>query len=299
MNASYQVKSLNNKTLSLDKIGIVYDSEREKSTNVADKLEKVLKKYGFYSIKKQIAPSKGKYIEEFEKDVDLAVVIGGDGAFLGAARLYSKLDIPLLGINVGRLGFLAQLNPEDIEEGVRKLIDGRFKIEERLMLKAFSETESPEKQYSALNDIIIKGGEISRAVQLFLYIDGKHVCDYIADGLIISTPTGSTAYTLSAGGPVVVPEMKAIVIVPICPHALTTRPIVIPASEKITVKIKTDSDLIYLTADGQENVKLQSESSINIEQYEHKAKLILPEKENNGFYSILREKLHWGVSPIC
>lgn len=297
MNTSYQVKSSNNKILDLNKIGIIYNIEHEEAFSVAEKLENILKNYGFYSIKKQVTPGKEKQITNFDKDISLAVVVGGDGTFLSAARFYAKLDIPLLGINIGRLGFLAQLKPEDIESGIKSIINGKFKIEERLIIKAYDNHKKPEFCHTALNDIVIKGGTISRTAQLFLYINGKHVCDYLADGLIISTPTGSTAYTLSAGGPVVVPELDAFVIVPICPHSLTTRPIVIPANEEIMVKINSKSDIIYLTADGQENVQLKSKDSVYLSQYEHKAKLILIEKENNGFYSILREKLHWGVAP--
>ena len=297
MSASYQLKSLNNKTLTLKKVGIIYNIEHKRALEVVEKLENALNKYDFSLTKKQIIQEKGKYTSDFDKDIDLAVIIGGDGTFLGAARYYAPLGVPLFGINIGRLGFLAQLNADDIEEGIKKLIDGKFKIEERLMLKASNDNSEQTFSNLALNDIVIKGGSLSRTAQLFLHIDGKHVCDYLADGLIISTPTGSTAYTLSAGGPVVVPELEAIVIVPICPHALTTRPIVIPANEEIMVTVKSDSDIIYLTCDGQENIELKSSDNIYINQSEHKAKLILLEKDDNGFYRILREKLHWGVAP--
>lgn len=296
MSSSYQIKSINGNIINIDKIGIIYNIEHKEAVKAVEKLESVLDKYGFFHIRKNITPGKCKQID-LDKDISLAIVIGGDGTILGAARFYAPLNIPLLGINIGRLGFLAQLNPDDIEEGIRKLINGKFKIEERLMIKAFNVSEETSFAYTALNDIVIKGGLISRTAQLLLYINGKHVCDYIADGLIISTPTGSTAYTLSAGGPVVVPELEAIVIVPICPHALTSRPIVIPANEEIMVEVNSGSDLIYLTADGQENIKLKSSDNIYIKQNKHKAGLILLEKETNGFYSILREKLHWGVHP--
>lgn len=299
MNNSHQIKSLDSKVVSLDKIGIIYNIEHKKAPEIVEKLENIFNKYGCTCIKKQVTPAKSKGFENFDKDITLAVVVGGDGTFLGAARFYAPLGIPLFGINIGRLGFLSQLKVEDIEKDIKDLFDGKFKIEERLMIKAFNVSKELKFDYNALNDIVIKGGSISRTAQLFLYIDGKHVCDYIADGLIISTPTGSTAYTLSAGGPVVVPELNAIVIVPICPHALTSRPIVIPADEEIMVRIKSDSDLIYLTADGQENIKLKSSESIYVKQSKYKAKIILLEKENNGFYRILREKLHWGVAPGC
>ena len=297
MNSYRQIKSLNNKILNLNKIGIVYNSEHGNAPEVAKKLELLLQGYGLTQIIKQSIPGKKKHIENFDKALDIVFVIGGDGTFLGVARYYAPLDIPVFGINTGRLGFLAQLMPEELEAGIKKLINGEFKIEERLMLKASDNFEKPEYLHTAMNDIVIKGGAISRTSRLVLYINNKYVCDYIADGLIVATPTGSTAYTLSAGGPVVLPELDSIVIVPICPHSLTTRPIIIPADEEIMVKFCNDSDLIYLTSDGQESLELKTSDNAHIKKYEHKAKLILLEKENNGFYNILREKLHWGVAP--
>ena len=301
MNSSTQIKSLNNQILDLRKVGIIYNTEHSGAEQVAGKLEQLFNNRGIITEKQALSADRKHDGVAYLCDITFAVVIGGDGSLLGAARFYAKSDIPIFGINVGRLGFLAQLNPHDLEEGIEKIFNGQFKVEERLMLKAYDKSESPaenhEFELSALNDIVIKGGTVSRTARLYLYINGKHVCDYLADGLIISTPTGSTAYTLSAGGPVLVPGLNAMVIVPICPHSLTTRPLVIPESEEITVKTCSNCELIYLTADGQENIELKDNNSIFIKQYEKKAKLILLEKENNGFYSVLREKLHWGLSP--
>jgi NAD+ kinase len=293
---STQIKSLNGKVLTLNKIGIIYNAEHKEAPRVVENLEGILARYNFPPVVRRMVPGKVRSAD-FDKDIDLAIVIGGDGTILGAARFYAQYGVPLLGINIGRLGFLAQVSPDEIEEGIKKLINGQFKVEERLMLKAFNVSKEYQFSYTALNDIVIKGGSLARTAQLFLYINGNHVCDYLADGLIISTPTGSTAYTLSAGGPVVVPELDAFVIVPICPHALTTRPLVVSAKEDLMVKVNSDSDTSYLTADGQKNITIKSSESVYIKQNEDKVKLILLEKENNGFYSILREKLHWGVAP--
>ena len=293
---TFQIKSLNNRILNLNKIGIIYNTEHEKASKLVEKLEKVLKHYGYNSVIREIMPGKGKHIEFFDKSVTFAVVIGGDGTVLGAARFYAPLKVPILGINIGRLGFLSQLKPDELGDAIKRLAEGKFKIEDRLMLSASDNFDNPTFNHTALNDIVIKGGSISRTTKLLLYINGNHVCDYLADGIIISSPTGSTAYTLSAGGPVVVPELEAIVIAPICPHALTSRPIIIPANERISVEV-CNSELVYLTADGQENVQLKNNDIIHIKQSEFKAQLILLEKGSNGFYNILREKLHWGVSP--
>lgn len=294
MKISTKVNSKNNKILNLDKTGIIYNAEHKSAEKVACELETILLAKGFPQVVKYKIPDKK---EKFfaDNDLGMAFIIGGDGTFLGAARYFAPYGIPLFGINTGRLGFLSQTNPANIKEGIEKIINGNFIIEERLMIKVCHEDK--EEYGTALNDVVIKGGEISRTARLFLYINGRHVCDYRADGLIISTPTGSTAYTLSAGGPVVVPELEAFVIVPICPHSLTTRPIVIPADEQIEVRFNVDSSFIYVTNDGQETIKIADEKSILITRSGYKAKLVCLEGEDNGFYSILREKLHWGVSP--
>lgn len=275
--------------MKISKAGIIYNIEHESAAAVADSLKSMLLDRGVSEIKNyKICTKKDR--PETDTDLDIAFIVGGDGTFLGTARHLSPYGIPLFGINTGRLGFLSQLKPENMEEGIDKIIKNEFSIDERLMIKS--------EYGTALNDIVIKGGEISRTAQLFLYINGKHVCDYLADGLIISTPTGSTAYTLSAGGPVVVPELEAFVIVPICPHSLTTRPIVIPSYEKIEVKVNINSDFIYITHDGQENLKADSAKTILITKNDYKAKLVRLKDANNGFYSILREKLHWGICPF-
>jgi len=297
MNTLTQIKSTNNKTLNLSKIGIIYNTDHKTAQSVAENLGKILISKGFSEINMIAISGKQKNQTYTFPDITMAFIIGGDGTFLGASRFFAPYDIPLFGINTGRLGFLSQLIPSGLEKGVEKILEGKFAIEERLMIKSNTSIDE-SKTKIALNDVVIKGGDVSRSMQLFLYINDKHVCDYIADGLIISTPTGSTAYTLSAGGPVVVPELEAFVIVPICPHTLTTRPIVIPAYENITVKINSEEESVYVTSDGQENVKISGNDTISVQKYEHKALLIQVEDEDeSGFYSILRKKLHWGVSP--
>ena len=297
MNTLTQIKSTNNRILNLSKIGIIYNTEHKTAQSVAENLGNILISKGFSSIK-MIAISGKQKDHKFDfPEITMAFIIGGDGTFLGASRFFASYDIPLFGINTGRLGFLSQLVPSELKKGVEKILEGKFAIEERLMIKSNTFIDE-SKAKIALNDVVIKGGDVSRSMQLFLYINDKHVCDYIADGLIISTPTGSTAYTLSAGGPVVVPELEAFVIVPICPHTLTTRPIVIPAYENITVKINSEEESVYVTSDGQENVKISGNDAISVQKYEHKALLIqIEDEDEGGFYGILRKKLHWGVSP--
>ena len=222
-------------------------------------------------------------LEKMEEFGDITFVIGGDGTLLRAARFYAKQNIPVLGINVGRLGFLAQAGVNEINGVIEAVQDGRFYVEDRIMLQSGN--------YIALNDFVIKGCNPGRTSKFFLEINGKFVCHYIADGLIVSTPTGSTAYGLSAGGPVLHPELDAIVIVPICPHTLNARPLVVPANEHLT--IKTSDDLLSVSIDGFETIKCVEKTSVHIAP--NKAKLVF--LKNNNFYTVLRNKLHWGVSP--
>ena len=222
-------------------------------------------------------------LNSIENFGDFTFVIGGDGTLLRAARFYSATNTPVLGINVGRLGFLAQAGVNEIEGVIEAVQEGRYNIEDRIMLQS--------GEYVALNDFVIKGCNPSRTSKFFLEINGKFVCDYIADGLIVSTPTGSTAYGLSAGGPVLHPELDAIVIVPICPHTLNARPLVVPSKEIITVK--TSDDLLSVAIDGFDTIKCVEKTSVKIAP--NKAKLAF--LKNNNFYTVLRNKLHWGVSP--
>ncbi len=255
-------------------IGIIYNSEIQNSKETA------------ISFSKKIPNSRVFSINELEKDIDLAIAIGGDGSFLKVARFYSVYSIPVLGVNMGRLGYLAQVKPDEIDDLVEKINNNKFEVEQRLMLKAMDKT--------ALNDIVVKGETCSRTATLDLYINDKLLCSYVSDGLIISTPTGSTAYSLSAGGPIVSPELDCFLIIPICPHTLNTRPVVIPKNEKITIKNHEKSRL-NVSFDGQVDIVVDSE--IKIEKNDKNAQILILNQQKDKFYDILKEKLHWSLSP--
>lgn len=276
------IKSLKGEEISLEKIGIIYNSDSEKSLETIKDIQKTLLNY---DLKAKIITT-----DRFDSSITFAIVVGGDGTLLRAARFYSAYDVPVFGVNLGRLGFLSQSKPDDIEFAIEQILEGQYKIEERLMLSALN------GKLTALNDIVIKGESFSRTSRLYVHINDKIVCDYLADGLIISTPTGSTAYTLSAGGPILVPSLSAIVIVPICPHTMNARPLVVPASEKIRITTCENKPKLKISADGQTIVNINAKEQIIVEENQHKAKLLLLNVENNMFYSILREKLHWGLS---
>ena len=255
-------------------IGIIYNSEIIKSKETAQNFSNKFQNAKIFSI------------NELKNDIDLAVIVGGDGSFLKVARYYSKYSTPVLGFNMGHLGYLAQVKPVEIDEVINKINNNQYEIENRLMLKAINKT--------ALNDIVVKGEHCARTATLDLYINDKLLCSYVSDGLIISTPTGSTAYSLSAGGPIVSPELNCFLIIPICPHTLNTRPIVIPSNEKIIIKNHENSKL-NVSFDGQVDIILDSE--IKIEKNEKNAQILILNQQKDKFYDILKEKLHWSLSP--
>ena len=224
-------------------------------------------------------------IDELKNGYDFVFVIGGDGTILKAARFYAKTSTPIFGINMGRLGFLSQSCEATIADSVDRILKGQYHIEERIMLQSGDKI--------ALNDFVVKGTTTGRTSRFSLKLNGELVCDYLADGIIVTTPTGSTAYGLSAGGPVISPELNAFVIVPICPHTLTARPIVIPDNEIVTICSDKDLTNYVVSTDGQEFYEFAKE--IEIKKSEYTAKLAL--LDGAEFYSILRNKLHWGVSP--
>ena len=263
--------------MSYKKFALVYNSLIENSSTVKDELLKILEERG----RKVVAYE----IDKLKNGVDFVIVIGGDGTFLKASRFYAKFSIPVFGINLGRLGFLSQAAARDLECTVAKILSGKFKVENRVMLKCEGK--------HALNDIVIKGSMSGRTSKFSLKINDKTVCDYLADGLIISTPTGSTAYGLSAGGPVLYPNLGAFVVVPICPHTLSVRPLVIPDSEKISIVAGEENSTYFLSADGQEFSKWFTK--LDIEKSEYEAKLVL--LDDVDFYSVLKNKFGWGTSP--
>ncbi len=223
-------------------------------------------------------------IDNLKSGYDFAFVIGGDGTILKAARFYSEFETPIFGINLGRLGFLSQASGENLESSVKKILSGDFKVEKRMMLEAGS--------YIALNDFVIKGDLAGRTSRFALEINGKFVCEYLADGIIISTPTGSTAYGMAAGGPVLAPDVQAITIVPICPHTFSARPIVVSADDEIKI-LPCKNNEYKVAADGQ--VAFSMSSEFVIKKSDKLANLAL--LNENDFYTVLRNKLQWGISP--
>lgn len=260
----------------INRYAICYNPVLSYSKEAVNKLQSLLDK------------SKVEYdtfsLDDMKSGYDFIFVIGGDGTILKTARFYSKLDIPVFGINMGHLGFLSQACEDDLTNAVEQILKGNYKIEKRLMLKCGST--------SALNDFVIKGADSTRAFKCSLEIDSKFVCEYFSDGLIISTPTGSTAYGMSAGGPVLAPELQNLEIVPICPHTFSARPLVISSDSVLKITVP-DEQKYYVCADGQDTFEFHKSITISKENYCAKLALL----KNNDFYKVLRNKLHWGITP--
>jgi NAD+ kinase len=222
---------------------------------------------------------------------DLAIVVGGDGSLLGAARALSPHDCAVLGINRGRLGFLTDIRPEQVTQKVSEVLDGKFRLEERFLLDVeVNRGEQCIARAEALNDVVINSGRSARMIDFDLYMGGKYVYSQDSDGLIVSTPTGSTAYALSGGGPIMHPELDAIVLVPMFPHTLTARPIVVSGNTEIKIVIGNCHP--YISCDGQVHLTTAPGDVVQIGKKPHKLKLI--HLLNHDFYAACRDKLGWG-----
>ena len=231
-----------------------------------------------------------------ETGADLGVVFGGDGAILCAARVLGCNQIPVVGVNVGKFGFLAEIPNQEIKPAFDKILAGEFRILKRMMLQCQVVREGQVLAQSlALNDAVISRSTLSRLVAIELLIDNVSVTTYNADGLIVSTPVGSTAHSLSAGGPIVNPEVDAFVVTPICPHTLTNRPIVEPADRCIDMIVRSKAESVGLTLDGQVYFDLDCGDRVSVSRASQRLHLI--SIGARSFHETLRDKLHWGGHP--
>lgn len=225
--------------------------------------------------------------------VDLIIVLGGDGTLLSVARLIGDSEVPILGINLGSLGFLTEVTLDEMYLSLEQIFRHEFSVTQRLLLNAcVSREEEHIAEYSALNDVVITKSALARIVDLQICINGQDVTTYKADGLIIGTPTGSTAYNLAAGGPIVHPCMQALIMTPICPHTLTNRPVVLPDDSVIRITLKSENEDVFLTLDGQVGFALRYQDTVQVEKAHHMIRLIQPPKRS--YFEILRTKLKWG-----
>jgi NAD+ kinase len=237
--------------------------------------------------------SRGLTREEVAEQSQLLLVLGGDGTLLAAARVAARLGIPILPINMGSLGFLTSFTIEEMYPALEQVLAGRFSCSERVMLdvELHRDAEVIERQ-SVVNEAVINKGALARMIDLQLTIDADFVCRYRADGLIVATPTGSTAYSLSAGGPIVHPAVESWIITPICPHTLSDRPVVVRDSSLIEVHLSGDTESVFLTLDGQTGIPMQAADVVRMRRASERLRLIQPAQKS--YFEILRSKLKWG-----
>ncbi|HSJ16094.1 MAG TPA: NAD(+)/NADH kinase [Longimicrobiales bacterium] len=231
------------------------------------------------------------------EEIDLLITLGGDGTLLRGARLVAPHGVPILGINLGRLGFLTSVPQVELAEHIDRLFSGDYWIDERFTLEAVVEGASGfvSQPFTALNDAVLHKGGFARVIRLAVHVspDRQEVATYTADGIILATPTGSTAYSLSAGGPIVVPSVECILATPICPHTLVVRPLVLPASAEVTVSAMTPTEGLILTVDGQEGAELRPGDRLVIRRGRAAVRLVRFAGQN--FFATLRRKLHWAI----
>lgn len=278
--------------LKYKKAGIVVKPHGDVKVYLEKAIE-VLKSIGVELVLEKLAAELiGKRSDVMRWDIgnrsDIIILIGGDGTFLSVARQAVENRIPVAGFNLGTLGFLTELKKEHLEKDLGDIFSGKAKISKRKIL----EIDFQGEKYVALNDVVAGKGDIARIIRMLLTIDNNPVTEVSSDGLIISTPTGSTGYSLSAAGPIVTPQVSALVITPICPHSLTMRPLVIP--DNVEVKVTLTSDInAYITVDGQKVLPMQAGDFF--ETRLHNESLLMVESRHMTYFKLLNEKLKWGL----
>ncbi|WP_027363441.1 NAD(+)/NADH kinase [Desulfotruncus alcoholivorax] len=280
-------------------IGLLSNLEKDKIAPLVDEICTWLGNHDITLLKDEksaCGTTRGTFVcsrREMVERADCLIVLGGDGTLLHSARLAAPFGVPIFGVNLGRLGFLTEVDIPHIHLALERLLAGQYTIEERMMLEAGVIREGqPYEPVTGLNDAVITKGGFARLIVLDTFVDGQHFNTYYADGVIVATPTGSTAYSLSAGGPLVVPHLDLMVVTPICPHALWARPLVIAAGSEVRVTLLSRQGEVMLTMDGQHGMRLNYGDIVKVRRAEHRAKFI--KLNNRTFFNILREKLKEG-----
>lgn len=277
------------------RVGIVAKTASREALRTSTELAEWLERRGLtVYVDESTRRTRGEEGAVFEPgcDVDLVVVLGGDGTLLSVARALTS-SVPVLGVNLGSLGFLTEVGRGELYPSLVKVLEGDYEIEERSLLAvSLRRSGGQSLEYSVFNDAVIAKSALARIIELTVTVDGNLVGRYRSDGLIVSTPTGSTAYNLSAGGPILTPELPVAVITPICPHTLSFRPVVVPDTSTIAVTLDTQSEEVYLTLDGQEGTSLGYRDRVEVRRGDRSVRLV--KTARRSFYESLRSKLRWG-----
>ncbi len=284
-------------------VGVVVKPNHQEAWKTACELSAWLEKRGIDLIGKPHEPIERFDAEKcdigtaeteiFQSDADLIVVLGGDGTMISTARLTGDREVPVLGINYGSLGYLTEFRIEEMFSALEMILEGNYEIDSRVMLDV-EHWRDAEKLSTGrvLNDVVINKAVLARVIEIEVNLNNLFVNSFRADGLIISTPTGSTAYNLSAGGPIVYPSMNAIVLTPICPFTLTNRPIVMPDNAEIELKVRNENEGVVLTLDGQIGYQMEANDRVLIRK--SRTSFILVQPPNRNYFDVLRNKLKWG-----
>jgi NAD+ kinase len=286
---------------SLKTVGMVVRRERPRAIAIAHELAVWLRWNHLTTLAEpEVAPQLGADAadrEDLALRADLIVVLGGDGTLLSIARLVGERETPILGINLGGLGFLTEITTDEAQATLARVLAGEYEVDRRITLEATVETHASgvrvadRESFRALNDVVINKRALGRMLELNVIAGGERFCSYRADGLIIATPTGSTAYALSAGGPIVFPSLDVVVLAPICPHTLSNRPVVLPDSFEIEVRLKTDDNGAMLAVDGQQTAPIASNDSLRVRRGKSPVVLV---RSSHSYFEIWRNKLRWG-----
>ena len=281
----------------MKKIGIIGKTGKQETLDILTELVPWLKSKGhevYVDIENATVMNiEGTPRSQMSSLVDMIIVLGGDGTMIGVARLVAEKGIPILGVNIGGLGFLTAVSRDELYEVLDRVLVDDCHVEERIMLNACVLRHSEcIAEYIVMNDVVVNKGALARIIDLETYVNSTYISTFKADGLIVSTPTGSTAYALSAGGPILYPTINSIVLAPICPHTLTNRPIVLPDDVKIEIMLRSLNEDVFLTLDGQMGFSLRQNDIIEVKKSKYRARLYIPCERD--YFEIIRTKLKWG-----
>lgn len=275
------------------KIGLLINQEKKSAVEVSEKIVTILSGGGAEVLTEACCPLDGTTVFSTAEDViracDIAVTVGGDGTIIHNAKFAALYQKPLLGVNLGRIGFVANIEPDELDE-LKRLLSGDYHIQRRMLLEINKTRGEDSVTYTAVNEAVIHRDSLSSMVDISVGIGGERIITYRADGMLFATPTGSTAYSFSAGGPVIEPDMRCILLTPVCPHALSSRQVVFGENAVLTARVQQRYDhKCYMTVDGQNYVRISSEDIVTVKRSSLELQLIILKEKN--FYTLLNEKL--------
>ncbi len=281
----------------LHRITVVQNTTTDPQDRCTRQVLAFMQAHGIQTTLLQVMGKECPEVTEAARNPDLVMIVGGDGTFLRAARRFVQDRVPLVGINTGTLGFLTHIDPARLEEFLVMLVSGQYTLEERMMLSIKNPGHAASREDLALNDVVIKNANPSQLCTLRLFVNDTLVAIYDSDGLILSTPTGTTAYTMAAGGPVISPEVEAISITPICPHSFSAKAVVVPADKEFRVESDGRNEDVVYALDGLECGTFKRGESLTVVRSNLSFRMVNFQNSDDDFYVLLKKKLHWSMNP--